>query len=299
MRNWMSRYFEKRRLTLPRDRDEVRLDREQSRQIHGQPAVLGVESFTHGVLPMEGAPAQCQDAGQRGVERTGGGDSTAKPGQLWSTPYHRAVAPAGAPRGAGRVRRSLKRQGLRPVYRKGYVVTTDSAHRMAVAPNLLDRRFDGWHPDQAWVGDITYAATGEGWLYLAEVMDLGGRRLVGWSMSSTIDAALVCPAFRLACWQCKPAAGLLVHTDRDSQYASHDYRELARQFGIRMSMSGRANCWRQCGNGELLQDSESRENLPSMLQHLSSGPLGYRGLDRGLLQPDENSLGQRVLDPGL
>ncbi len=86
-------------------------------------------------------------------------------------------------------------------------------------------------------------ATGEGWLYLAAVMDLAGLRVVGWSMSATIDAALVCAALRSACWQRKPAAGLLVHTDRGSQYASHDYRQLAGQFGIQMSMSRRANCW--------------------------------------------------------
>ncbi len=144
---------------------------------------------------------------------------------------------------AERVRRSLRRQGLRPVYRRAYVVTTDSAHRLPVAANILDRRFDDWQPNRAWVADITYIATGEGWLYLAAVMDLASRRIVGWSMSQTIDAKLVCAALRSACWQRKPAAGLLVHTDRGSQYASHEYRRLAADFGITMSMSRRANCW--------------------------------------------------------
>jgi putative transposase len=145
--------------------------------------------------------------------------------------------------GAERVRQSLKRQGLRPVYRRAYVVTTDSAHRLPVAPNLLDRRFDGWQPNRAWVADITYVATGEGWLYLAAVMDLASRRIVGWSMSEAINAKLVCAALRSACWQRKPAAGLLVHSDRGSQYASHDYRRLAADFGITMSMSRKGNCW--------------------------------------------------------
>jgi transposase InsO family protein len=116
-----------------------------------------------------------------------------------------------------RVRRSPKRQGLRPVYRRAYVVTTDSVHRLPVAANILDRRFDDWQPNRAWVADITYIATGEGWLYLAAVMDLASRRIVGWSMSQMIDAKLVCAALRSACWQRKPAAGLLVHTDRGSQ----------------------------------------------------------------------------------
>ena len=145
--------------------------------------------------------------------------------------------------GAERVRRSLNRQGLRPVYRRAYVVTTDSNHPLPVAPNVLERRFDGWQPNQAWVGDITYVWTGEGWLYLAAVMDLASRRIVGWSMSESIDAKLVCAALRSACWQRKPETGLLVHTDRGSQYAGHEYRKLATGFGITMSMSRRANCW--------------------------------------------------------
>lgn len=124
---------------------------------------------------------------------------------------------------AERVRRSLRRQGLRPVYRRAYVVTTDSAHRLPVAANILDRRFDGWQPNRAWVADITYVTTGEGWLYLAAVMDLASRRIVGWSMSETIDAKLVCAALRSAYWQRKPGVGLLVHTDRGSQYASHEW----------------------------------------------------------------------------
>jgi putative transposase len=144
---------------------------------------------------------------------------------------------------AWRVRRSLRRQSLEPVYRRGYVVTADSDHKLAVAPNLLDRRFDGWAPNRAWVGDITYVATDEGWLYLAAVMDLASRRIVGWSMSATIDANLVCAALKSALWQRKPAAGLLVHTDRGSQYASHEYRRLADEFKVTMSMSRKANAW--------------------------------------------------------
>jgi putative transposase len=114
---------------------------------------------------------------------------------------------------------------------------------LPVAPNLLDRRFDGWLPNQAWVADITYVATGEGWLYLAAVMDLASRRIVGWSMSETIDAKLVCAALRSAHVQRMPDPGLLVHTDRGSQYASHDYRKMAEDLAITMSMSRKADCW--------------------------------------------------------
>jgi putative transposase len=122
--------------------------------------------------------------------------------------------------GHERVRKSLKRQGLRPVYKRPYRVTTDSAHHKPIAPNVLDRRFDCWRVNQAWVADITYVATGEGWLYLACVMDLASRKIVGWSMSDRIKADLVCQALRSAYWRRKPPGGLILHSDRGSQYAS-------------------------------------------------------------------------------
>jgi len=142
-----------------------------------------------------------------------------------------------------RVRNSLKRQGLRPVYKRPYRVTTDSAHRKPIAPNVLDRRFDGWRVNQAWVADITYVATGEGWLYLACVMDLASRRIVGWSMSDRITAELVCQALKSAYWRRKPTAGLIMHSDRGSQYASHSHRQLIKDYRMVQSMSRRASCW--------------------------------------------------------
>ena len=145
--------------------------------------------------------------------------------------------------GHERVRQSLRRQGLRPVYKRPYRVTTDSQHRKPIAPNVLDRQFDGWRPNRAWVGDITYIATDEGWLYLAAVMDLASRRIVGWSMSERIKADLVCDALRSAYWRRKPHPGLILHTDRGSQYASAPYRNLLDDCRMIQSMSRRANCW--------------------------------------------------------
>ena len=142
-----------------------------------------------------------------------------------------------------RVRNSLKRQNLRPVYKRPYRVTTDSAHNKPIAPNVLDRRFDGWRVNEAWVADITYIATGEGWLYLAVIMDLASRRIVGWSMSERIKADLVCQALKSAYWRRKPAAGLIMHSDRGSQYASDTHRQLIKDYGMIQSMSRRANCW--------------------------------------------------------
>jgi transposase InsO family protein len=142
-----------------------------------------------------------------------------------------------------RVRNSLQRQGLRPLYKRPYRVTTDSAHHKPIAPNVLDRRFDGWRVNQAWVADITYVATGEGWLYLACVMDLASRKIVGWSMSDRIKAELVCQALQSAYGRRKPSAGLIMHSDRGSQYASDTHRQLIKDCGMIQSMSRRANCW--------------------------------------------------------
>ena len=155
----------------------------------------------------------------------------------------RGLCQQGLQVGHERVRNSLRRQGLRPVYKRPYRVTTDSNHRMPIAENVLNRRFEGWRINQAWVADITYVATAEGWLYLAVVMDLASRRIVGWSMSDRIKAELVCDALKSAYWRRKPAPGLIVHTDRGSQYASDRYRGLIRDFRMIQSMSRRANCW--------------------------------------------------------
>jgi putative transposase len=145
--------------------------------------------------------------------------------------------------GAERVRKSLLRQSLRSVYRKKYRVTTDSNHRKPVAQNVLDRRFDGWAPNCAWTTDITYLLTDEGWLYLAAIVDLGTRRVVGWAMSERMSAKLVCDALQMAYWRRRPAPGLLMHSDRGSQYASAEYRALLKQFLMTQSMSRKGNCW--------------------------------------------------------
>ena len=142
-----------------------------------------------------------------------------------------------------RVRNSLKRQGLRPVYKRPYRVTTDSNHNKPIAPNVLERRFDGWQVNQAWVADITYVATAEGWLYLACVMDLASRRIVGWSMNERITAELVCQALQSAYWRRRPSQGLILHSDRGSQYAGRQHRQLIKDYAMIQSMSRKANCW--------------------------------------------------------
>jgi len=142
-----------------------------------------------------------------------------------------------------RVARLMRQDGLkgRRKYRK--VHTTDSQHDFPVAENLLNREFEAEKPNQKWVGDITYIPTEEGWLYLAGVLDLYSRKIVGWAMSNLIDADLVEKALRMAYYQRHPDQGLLHHSDRGSQYASHQIRELLANSHTQVSMSRRANCW--------------------------------------------------------
>ncbi len=123
------------------------------------------------------------------------------------------------------------------------VVTTNSKHGFPVAPNLLHRDFYAEKPNEKWVADITYIPTAEGWLYLAGVLDLFSRKVVGWSMSKSIDADLVEKGLRMALYQRQPAFGLLHHSDRGSQYASHQIQDILSANHIQVSMSGRADCY--------------------------------------------------------
>ena len=127
--------------------------------------------------------------------------------------------------------------------KKKFKVTTDSNHKQPVYDNVLNREFDVNKPNKAFVSDITYVWTQEGWLYLAVVIDLFSRKVVGWSMSSRMKAQLVCDALTMAIWQRRPDAGLIVHSDRGSQYASKQYRKLLMESDFVGSMSRKGDCW--------------------------------------------------------
>jgi transposase InsO family protein len=140
--------------------------------------------------------------------------------------------------------RSLMREaGVKARYRRKFKVTTNSDHKQPVLDNLLARDFSTAEPDQAYVGDITYIWTREGWLYLAVFIDLFSRRIVGWSMASRMNAKLVTDALNMALWQRQPKVGLIVHSDRGSQYASNAYRRLLYANGFVGSMSCKGDCW--------------------------------------------------------
>lgn len=141
------------------------------------------------------------------------------------------------------VHRVMAEMGLYSRVKRKYVVTTDSKHHEPVAENILDRDFASSRPNEKWVTDITYISTQEGWLYLAAVMDLFSRRIVGWSMSERIDTALVESALAMAVCQRRPEMGLLHHSDRGVQYASSDYQQKLSDLGIVCSMSRKGDCW--------------------------------------------------------
>ena len=147
--------------------------------------------------------------------------------------------------GKERVQKLMQLHGIRAKGKRRYKVTTDSNHDFPIAPNLLDRQFTVTEPDKVWAGDITYIATDEGWLFLAVVIDLFSRQVVGWSMRQDITRELVIDALRMAWFKRHPTklAGLMFHSDRGSQYASKDFRDVLTEYGITPSMSRRGNCW--------------------------------------------------------
>lgn len=144
--------------------------------------------------------------------------------------------------GRAKARRLMRQAGIAVRRTKRYLVTTDSRHRFPIAPNLVARQFDVAQPDQVWATDITYLWTAEGWLYLAIVMDLFARKVVGWAMSEHIDAVLVQHALVMALGRRQPPEGLIHHSDRGSQYACTAYQHLLAQYGICGSMSRKGDC---------------------------------------------------------
>ena len=145
--------------------------------------------------------------------------------------------------GRNRIARLMREMQIQGKRRRKFRVTTDSDHTLPISGNILDRKFTIGMPNKAWVADITYIATKEGWLYLAGVMDLYSRRIVGWAMGSRISRHLVERALWMAICNRGPKPGLLHHSDRGCQYASHDYRKLLERRGIVCSMSRKGNCW--------------------------------------------------------
>jgi transposase InsO family protein len=165
-------------------------------------------------------------------------------GRYGSPRIHVELKAQGRGASRGRIERLMRRHGIRAIMaRPRRVRTTDSSHDLPIAPNLLDRSFSATAPNQVWLADITYIETDQGWLYLATVMDLYSRRIVGWAMADHLRASLPFAALRMAISAQRPGVGLIHHSDRGVQYASADYRKLIQSAGIRASMSRKGDCY--------------------------------------------------------
>ena len=168
---------------------------------------------------------------------------TAHQGRYGSPRLHAELRDQGQSISRKRVARLMREAGLCAKGKRHRVVTTrrDASH--PVAPNLLQRDFTATEPNQKWATDITYIPTAQGWLYLAVILDLYSRAVVGWSMSACCDEELVAKALQMALTRRRPKAGLLHHSDRGCQYASRAYRQRLEQAGMVVSMSRKGNCW--------------------------------------------------------
>ena len=145
--------------------------------------------------------------------------------------------------GKQRVQQAVHRHGIKARGKRKFVVTTDSKHALPIAPNLLNREFTVDAPDRVWTSDITYIAPGEGWLYLAAVIDLFSRQVVGWSMQPHMQASLVTDALRMAWFRRQPEPGLVCHSDRGSQCCGREFQDALKGYGMKSSMSRKGNCW--------------------------------------------------------
>ena len=155
----------------------------------------------------------------------------------------RELAEDGFVAGRDRIVRLRRALGLRCKQKRQFRVTTNSAHHLPVAPNLLEQRFEVERPNQVWVSDLTYIPTEEGWLYLAGIKDLFTREIVGYAMGERMTQELVSQALTQALEAKRPGPGLILHSDRGSQYCAHDYRRRLERYGLRASMSGCGNCY--------------------------------------------------------
>jgi transposase InsO family protein len=165
--------------------------------------------------------------------------------QRYGSPrVHAVLRTQGRGASRGRIERLMRRYGIRAIIAPPRRVrTTDSRHKLPIAPNLIARDFTAAAPNRVWLTDITYIPTAEGWLYLAAIMDLCSRKIVGWAMRDHMRVELVSSALTMAIRQQRPRAGLIHHSDRGAQYASHEYRAALAAAGITASMSRRADCF--------------------------------------------------------
>ena len=164
-------------------------------------------------------------------------------GSYGSPRMTRELRARGFAAGKERVERLMQENGIKAKHKRRFKVTTDSKHNLPIAPNLLERNFTPDAPNRVWTSDITYLWTNEGWLYLAIVIDLFNREVVGWSLKPRMTADIVTDALTMAWFRRKPTAGLIHHSDRGSQYASQAFQAVLKKYRMVCSMSRKGDCW--------------------------------------------------------
>lgn len=204
-----------------------------------------------------------------------------------------------------RVARLMKEDGLRAKTKRRFKATTNSKHNLPVAPNLLQRDFSPERTDQVWAGDITYIWTAAGWLYLAVVIDLFSRSVVGWAMDKHMARRLVMDALTMAVQRRRPSPGLIFHSDRGSQYASADFQSLLAKHGILCSMSRKGDCWDngvpRTPQGDALREMRVRplgiglqDRVPNHVELLGSRALGSEHRRKGVIKDVRCDAGRRT-----
>ena len=162
---------------------------------------------------------------------------------------HKELVARGIRVGRERVRRLMKKHDIRARTKRKFVVSTDSKHSLPIAPDLVQRQFNPQMPNQLWSDDITYIATDEGWVCLTAVIDLFSCKVVGWSMQDHMQTNLLKDVLTMAWFRRRPEVGLILHSDRASQYCSHEFQTALNGWGMRSSMSRKGNCWADLGFG--------------------------------------------------
>jgi putative transposase len=203
--------------------------------------VLGISSSGYYAWRRRPEPERMKQDAQLAVEIAA--EHKRSRGIYGSPRVHRGLRARGVRVSRKRVERLMRKNGIKGRQKRRFRRTTDSKHTQPIAPNVLDRKFDPSRPNEAWAGDVTFVATGEGWLYLAILLDLFSRRVIGWALSDTNDRALALEALNQALRLRHPPRGLVHHTDRGSPYASEDYRAVLEGAGVVASMSRTGDCW--------------------------------------------------------
>ena len=211
---------------------------------------------------------------------------------------HRDLVDEGLSIGRRRTARLMRENGLAARQKRRFKRTTDSTHAWPVAPNLLDQDFAAEAPDQKWSADISYIWTAEGWLYLAVLIDLFSRRVVGWAVSDRLKKDLALRALRMALVTRHPPSGLIHHSDRGSQYCSIDYQAVLRKHGLLISMSGKGNCYDNAVVETFFKTIKSELIWPVSWQTRSQAEKRGGQIHRRVLQSDPPPLDARLPEPG-